>query len=212
MGIIFDLDGTLLDTMEDIARATNFALFENGYPTHDKTKYTRMVGHGLKDLVSKALPENADENELNKVYKTLIMEYTTNPVQDTVAYPGIYDLLDRLAERNIPLAILSNKLHEITIQIVSILFNKFKFTAVFGSRAGIPKKPDPHSALEIAKIMSLNSREILFVGDSEADMKTALACNMRPIGVSWGYRSVNDIRNAGAATIINKPLELLNYL
>ena len=212
MGIIFDLDGTLLDTIEDIARITNFALMHNGFPGHDKKSYARMVGYGLKNLVSQTLPETATETDIDNVFNTLIEEYTKNPVQNTIAYPGIFDLLDHLEKMNIPKAILSNKSHEITIQIVSIIFNKWKFAAVIGTRAGIPKKPDPYSALEISRIISSDPKDILFIGDSGTDVATALSCSMVPIGVSWGYRSVEDIRNAGAKTIINTPMELLQYL
>lgn len=212
MGIIFDLDGTLLNTIEDIARVTNFALISNGFQPHDMESYSGMVGHGLKNLVTQALPDKTSDTEIEKVYNTLIEEYSQNPVKSTVIYPGIADLLNQIEARNIPMAILSNKLHEITVPIVSLLLNKWKFEAVFGSRKNIPKKPDPYTALEIAKTMSMPPESITVVGDSGTDIKTALACNMRPIGVSWGYRSVQDIRKAGAEIIIETPQDLVKYL
>jgi len=212
MGILFDLDGTLLDTIDDIASVTNHALLKNGFAVVEKNKYAQMVGHGLKDLVRQALPADANAGDIENVYKSLIEEYLQKPVTDSKVYPGIPGLLDALSRKNIPMAILSNKMHEITTQIVSILFARWNFVAVFGSRTGIPRKPDPCAALEISQIMSVKPGEIFFIGDSEADMATAVAAGMRPVGVSWGYRSVEDIRKAGAEKIIHDPLELLNFL
>ena len=212
MGIIFDLDGTLLDTIDDIAQVTNLALTKNGYPAHDKKKYSAMVGHGLKNLVSRVLPEKAGEREIEAVYTTLVSEYMKNPVQHSLPYPGIPELLDELAQRKIPVAILSNKLNEITQQIAQIIFDKWKFSAVFGSRENIPKKPDPYSALEICKIMNLEASDVFFVGDSETDMATAHACGMHPVGVSWGYRSIAQITKAGAEILLDTPMDMLKYL
>ncbi|MDH4263468.1 MAG: HAD family hydrolase [Spirochaetia bacterium] len=212
MGIIFDLDGTLLNTIADIARVTNYALVKNGFPPHDVNSYASMVGHGLKDLVTQALPENTSQIANQNVYDTLIQEYMKNPVQDSILYPGITDLLENLAIKKIPMAVLSNKLHEITEKIVVNIFKDWGFVSVFGARNGIPKKPSPVTAIAISKTMSIQPENILFVGDSEADIITAKACGMRPIGVSWGYRSIEQLRKSGAEDIVNTPLELLNYL
>ncbi|MDH4200152.1 MAG: HAD-IA family hydrolase, partial [Spirochaetia bacterium] len=164
------------------------------------------------NLVKNALPGSCNETEIDKVYKAVISEYRKTPVQKTSMYPEIPNLLNELTRLQIPMAILSNKLHEITIPIVSIILGKWKFEVVLGARNNIPKKPDPYSAIEIASTMNIPPSCCLFIGDSGTDVKTALACGMNPIGVSWGYRNIEDIKSAGADIIVHRPLEILNFI
>lgn len=210
--ILFDLDGTLLNTISDIGTATNAALLRSGYGAHPIGDYENMVGHGLRNLVSKALPAKSAESEIDAVFKATLQEYEHCYAKETHPYPGIESMLKQLKEHGVRLSILSNKNHEFTVKIVDTLLAKWNFEFVYGSRDGIPKKPDPQGAIEIARLMKLEPSEFLFLGDSSTDVKTALACGMFPVGVSWGYRSAEDIKSAGAEVIIENPDELLKIL
>jgi phosphoglycolate phosphatase len=209
--IIFDLDGTLLNTIDDIAEATNFSLLKNGFKTHSPASYQEMVGLGLKNLIEQAL-DDKNPDDIDRVFYDLIQYYMKNPVKKTFPYEGIVELLENLQNRNLLIAILSNKMHEITIQIVKMIFKQIQFNSVYGSRENVPKKPDPTSAFAISSELGVLPENILFVGDSSTDIKTAINAGMIPVGVSWGYRSVESIEKAGARFIIHQPGELLNYL
>ena len=208
--VIFDLDGTLLNTVEDIAFAMNNVLLKHGFPTHSVAEYHAFVGGGLTNLVYQTIPEQARQPDLVKIYVNDIMaEYAKCIDTQTKPYAGIVKLLDELSAKGIQLAILSNKDHRFMPEVVNTHFARYKFQAVFGARPGIPTKPHPQSALEIAAILGVPVAQIAYVGDTGIDMATATSAGMYPVGVSWGFRTEAELLEHGAHKIIHHPLELL---
>ena len=212
--VLFDLDGTLLNTIADVATASNLALQRNNFPTHSIESYQRMVGHGLQDLISKTLPDHLEHEDevIKRVLKDMLSEYENCYAVHTRPYPGIIEMLNGLTSKGVRLSVLSNKGDYFTKKIIDHIFNEYKFDIVLGAREDVPRKPDPTAAFEIMESMNLTSEDYLYMGDSPTDMKTALACNMFPVGVSWGYRSVEEIEKAGAKVVIKHPVELLSLL
>ncbi|MES0492143.1 MAG: HAD family hydrolase [Leptospirales bacterium] len=212
--VLFDLDGTLLNTIPDVATASNAALEQSNFPTHSIRTYEKMVGHGLRDLISKALPENltTDNATIDHVVQNMLLHYENCYAAQTKPYPGILDMLQELTEKSVRLAVLSNKNDYFTKKIIYHIFKEYKFEIVLGARDNVPKKPNPAAAFEIIESMNLKSEDYLYMGDSPTDMKTALACNMFPVGVSWGYRPAQEIEKAGARVMLNHPLELLSLI
>ncbi|HOQ12235.1 MAG: Phosphoglycolate phosphatase [Spirochaetes bacterium ADurb.Bin218] len=208
-GVIFDLDGTLLDTLEDIADSMNTVLKTFNYPTHSLEKYKILVGMGMKNLVTNALPDIArDEASIEKAFKMMFEEYNHRWDKKTKLYPGIEDLLNNLSSKNIKLAVLSNKIDSITQLIFKKYLYKWEFVAVFGERKGIPRKPDPYSLLEIAKIMELRPEEIVLLGDSGTDMTAANNANMYGVGALWGFRLEEELLLHGAKATVKRPMDL----
>ncbi len=211
--VIFDLDGTLLDTIEDIKDSMNLVLRRRGFKTHSVDFYKSAVGQGTEMLVIDSLPEDKRSEELIKeCLKELKENYSKMWANKTKPYPGIVELLRELNLRKIPLSILSNKDDRFTKSIVEHFFPDFKFEFVFGSREGVPKKPSADVPLYIAKKTGIEPKDYIFVGDSSFDMLTAKNSGMFPLGVSWGFKSVDSLLESGAKAIINQPLELLNFL
>ncbi len=207
-GVIFDLDGTLADTLGDITTSINHALAAHGLPTHDVPAIRGFIGDGLRLLVERAT-RSADQALIQSVIVTFRFHYREHMLDTSRPFAGIPELLAALQERQVALAVLSNKPHEPTCQVVSRLFPKVPFTAVQGQLRGGPRKPDPHHALVIAKAMALPPARCGFVGDTGVDMRTGLAAGMIPIGVSWGFRDTDELRDSGAAEIIREPSDLL---
>jgi phosphoglycolate phosphatase len=211
--IIFDLDGTLLNTIEDLQNSMNAVLAKFGFPTHDLETFKTFIGTGVTDLVKYSLPpENRDKDTIDKCIDAMRYEYSKRWDNKTRPYKGIPQLLDALTNRNIKMAILSNKPHIATKQVVSKLLPQWKFEAVFGERPPIPRKPDPTSALEIADLLGIKPSEFLYLGDSGTDMQTANAAGMYAVGALWGFRDADDLLQNGAKKIIGKPEELLELL
>jgi len=207
--IIFDLDGTLLDTLKDLALSANTVLERRGYRGHSEDKYRYFVGEGIEVLVKKALPPEAAEHEnLGEIVQEVKNEYGRRWADHTAPYPGIPELLDNLEEKGLPKAILSNKPHEFTIITVEALLPRWYFHAVQGI-SELPRKPDPAGAFRIADKLGLAPSEILYVGDTATDMKTAVAAGMYPVGVLWGFRTAQELLENGAQTLISHPEELL---
>ena len=211
-GIIFDLDGTLVNSLEDISDAMNTVLTNLNYPTHTYDTYQYFIGSGLRNLVSKALPaSNNTEDQIETCFQTMINEYRKNCTLKTKPYEGIITLLDELVSQNIKLAVFSNKADELTKKIAAEIFPAY-FDAAVGLSTEELKKPNPFEAVEISKNWNLKTEEILFVGDSDIDMQTANNANMFAVGVSWGYRTKEELIASGAKTVINKPLDLIQLL
>ncbi|MGO4773462.1 HAD family hydrolase [Flavobacterium sp. W22_SRS_FK3] len=211
-GIIFDLDGTLVNSLEDISDAMNTVLQTLKYPTHAYGDYQYFIGSGLRNLVSKALPEsNNGENEIENCFQKMLAFYGENCTLKTKPYEGITELLDNLTSQKIKLAVFSNKADELTKKIVSEIFPDYFDTAVGLSTEAL-KKPNPFEALEISKNWSLKPEEIIFIGDSDIDMQTAINANMFPVGVSWGYRTDEELKESGAKLVIHNPIDLLQLL
>lgn len=211
--VIFDLDGTLINSLHDIADAMNRVLEHNGFKTHEYEAYKLFVGKGLRNLAENVLPESDRNSETIKtVFDGLMKDYGNNVVRKTALYEGIPQLLDQLTERNIKMAILSNKAHELTVKIADKILKNWKFEIILGSKVEIPRKPDPTGAKICMESLNLKANEILYVGDSGVDMQTANNTGMIAVGVTWGFRSRKELRDNGAMHIIDKPEDLLNLL
>lgn len=211
-GIIFDLDGTLVDSLHDISDAMNTVLKNLNYPTHTYETYQYFIGSGLRNLVSKALPatNNSDE-QIELCFECMINEYREMCTVKTKPYEGIIELLENLISENIKMAVFSNKADELTKKIASEIFPNHFDTAVGLSTEAL-KKPNPFEAIEISKRWNLKPEEILFVGDSDIDMQTAVNANMFPVGVSWGYRTKEELKTSCAKVVINNASELIEIL
>ncbi|WP_433834869.1 HAD family hydrolase [Flavobacterium anhuiense] len=211
-GIIFDLDGTLVNSLEDISDAMNKVLQGLNFPTHTYDTYQYFIGSGLRNLVSKALPatNNSDE-QIEICFECMINEYREICTLKTKPYDGIVELLENLTSQNIKMAVFSNKADELTKKIASEIFPNH-FDQAVGLSTEALKKPNPFEALEIGKKWNLKPEEILFVGDSDIDMQTAVNANMFPVGVTWGYRTEEELKNSGAKLVVNTASELIEIL
>ena len=211
--ILFDLDGTLLDTLEDIADAANAVLASQGMPTHSLTSFKLFVGEGVWRLFEKALPEKKrDAAMVTECAARFNGEYGRRWDAKTRPYDGIPRLLRSLAQRQLPLAVLSNKPQAFTEQCVGRYFPDITFARVLGQRDGIPPKPDPAGAMEITSSLALPPQRILYLGDSSIDMQTAVRAGMYPVGALWGFRSRDELLASGAAQVIERPENLLELL
>ncbi|MCL2008103.1 MAG: HAD family hydrolase [Treponema sp.] len=211
-GIIFDLDGTLVDTIEDIAASMNFALSHRGFPLLPIDEYKDKVGWGIERLAFLALPDEERSKEtVALIAKDAVGYYEENPLNFSRPYPGILQMLSSLKRNKLKMSVLTNK-PDFTAQIViSKLFPPDTFDYVQGEISGNPLKPDPASVWEILVELNLIPSGIIFVGDSEIDMETAIASGCYALGASWGYRSREALERAGAKHIIDEPNELLNF-
>lgn len=210
--VIFDLDGTLLYTLGDIALAVNTALNEFDMQSHPEESYKKFVGHGLKEALRRACNGEWPDDILDRAYLRVIEEYNNNPVGTTRPYDNIPELLNELISRGLKLAILSNKEDHLVQHIVRKLLPDWPFTTVQGILPEVPKKPDPFVVHQILKDMNVSHEEALFVGDSGVDMKTAVNSGLMGVGVTWGYRDIFEMTEAGAGILIDKPEELLKIL
>ncbi|HEM49277.1 MAG TPA: HAD family hydrolase [Caldithrix sp.] len=212
-GVIFDLDGTLVNSLEDIADSTNAALQKFDYPVHDVQTYKQFVGHGIGDLIVKALPESAwDAENIERCQNLMMAIYRENCLNKTRPYDGIGELLDKLVSRRIKLAVFSNKSDDFTKHIVSSLLSNWNFEAVIGLSNEAHKKPNPLMAIKISQIFDLSPDEIVYVGDSAVDMQTANKAGMYAVGVLWGYQGREELLANGAQRLLNHPWDLLNIL
>jgi len=212
-GIIFDLDGTLLDTIEDLADSMNQVLTDLGFPTQTLGAYKTFVGEGLEALIRRALPKDQLRPELlDQCLGAFREEYSRRWENQTRPYAGIPELLDHLTGLGLRMAILSNKLDHFTRIMVARLLPRWRFDPVFGARPSVPKKPDPAGALEIAEALHLAPDHFIYLGDTGIDMKTACAAGMGPVGVLWGFRPADELREQGAKWLIEKPADLISLL
>ncbi|MNK00137.1 Phosphoglycolate phosphatase [compost metagenome] len=209
--ILFDLDGTLLDTLQDLGDSCNAILEQHGYPTHPLVAYKKFVGNGVQKLIERALPEKARTVEtitaLLAAFKTY---YEQKPVSHTRPYPGIVSLLQELKSLGYLISVASNKYHEAVIPLMQQYFPDIPFDLVLGHRTGHPAKPDPAIVLDSLEALGINKQNCLYVGDSSVDMDTANNAGVTAIGVTWGFRDEDELRQHGAKYIIHTPSELLN--
>ncbi len=207
--VLFDLDGTLLNTLDDLADSMNAALKQFGFPSHPVDNYRYLIGDGLRNLVLRALPEHDhDEATISQITMAQREEYARNWANKTLPYEGVPELLDALQERGIATCILSNKPDDFTRVIVQKFLSKWKFDAVRGQNKDTPIKPDPSGAVQIALDLQLSTSDFLYVGDSNTDMETANAAGMFPVGVLWGFRKKDELISAGAKVLIERPTDL----
>jgi haloacid dehalogenase superfamily, subfamily IA, variant 1 with third motif having Dx(3-4)D or Dx(3-4)E len=211
--VIFDLDGTLLDTLDDLGDSTNAVLMRRGFPVHEMKEYKHFIGNGIYNLVVRALPEDVKDREfIDNCVQEMREEYSKRIIARTHPYDGITDLFDRLKELNIKMGILSNKPNEATNYVVSKLLPSYEFAEVYGERQGVPRKPDPTGAIDMARSMGVLPSEVLYLGDSGVDMETANKAGMWAVGALWGFRDRDELVENGARAVISKPVELLKYL
>ena len=211
--VIFDLDGTLANTLEDIADNMNRVLSGQGFPVHEYDAYRFYVGNGLKNLVTRCLPENArTDNMIAACHDRMVAEYSMNYIRKTRLYDGISELLDALSLQHVKLAVLSNKADPLTQKICAVLLKNWKFDSVMGASDRFPRKPDPASALFIAEQMGVMPARVCYLGDSNVDMKTAIAAGFYPVGAGWGFRPKEELIENGAKKVIDHPTELLKVL
>ena len=211
-GVIFDLDGTLLNTIEDLGDTVNKVLEEFSLPTFTYAEYKLKVGGGIKNLVINSFPENTSQEIIDEGLKLFDLYYEKNYKNKTRPYKGILEVLDELKERGIKLAVNSNKRDDYTKLLVDKFFPDIGFLKVYGDREGVVKKPDPHSALEIAEFMNLEAGEVLYIGDSNVDILTAKNAAMDSVGVLWGFRDREEFNKYGADFIVGDPKEILGII
>lgn len=211
--VCFDLDGTLLDSLADLANCTNRILQKRGFPQHPIDAFRYFVGEGAKMLMTRALPENVRQETLIEEcrldFETAYRECWN---EKTVPYTDIPELLDALHNYKLRLTVLSNKPHEFTLLAVSQLLPNWDFEAVYGQREGVARKPDPTGMLDICQQLGLPADAFLYLGDTATDMKTAVAAGCFPVGVLWGFRTEEELRDNGARAFVKNPLDVLKLL
>ena len=209
--VIFDLDGTLVDSLADLSDSVNLMLESYGFPTHEVEKYRYFVGNGSKKLMERTLPRDKAasaefvEEALAK-YKAI---YKERLLEKTRPYNGVRELLEELKSRGIPLGVCTNKHNDAALTIVKILFPPGTFEEVLGDRPGFPKKPNPATPLEIASHLGVKPDEVAYLGDTSVDMETAVHAGFLPVGVLWGFRPEEELVKSGAKVLLKAPLELL---
>ncbi len=210
LGVTFDLDGTLLYTLKDIAYSANHALAAHGFSGHSLETYRWLVGDGTRTLIERALPVGTrSEETVSACVHTYLDYYSRNWAAHTCRYAGIETVLNRLADMDMSLAVLSNKPHRFTRLCVQTFLNQWHFDPILGQRGGTPKKPSPVLAQQIIDRFGTDPGRILYVGDSGIDMKTAVNAGMYPVGALWGFRSADELVDAGARSLLNRPSDLL---
>ncbi|RRD79384.1 HAD family hydrolase [Tannerella forsythia] len=211
--VIFDLDGTLLDTIADLAHSTNHALEQTGFPTHPVEAYKYFVGNGINKLFERALPEDErTQDNILRVREVFLPYYDEHNADYTRPYDGVSDLLAALQTEGIVLSVASNKYQRATEKLVRAYFPEIRFAAVFGQRQGVPVKPDPTIVRNILKITGRSVAETLYVGDSGVDMQTAENAGVTSVGVTWGFRPLSELNACGAQHVAHTAEEILQII
>lgn len=209
--LIFDLDGTLIDSLADIAESINRMLDARGYPRCEQEVFKQMVGDGMEKLVERALPEDVRSEGLIKVcVEEYRAHYDALWNTQTHPYPGIVEMLAEMKSRGVKLGVISNKAHRFTVPMTEHFFGRTVFDHILGQRAEVPRKPAPDGAHEMAALLGLNTNDMAYVGDSGIDMQFAKNSGMRAVGVRWGFRSESELRACGADVLISSASELFN--
>jgi len=210
--LIFDLDGTLIDSLKDIALSTNDVLTNLGFETYSIDEYKKFVGNGAKELVKNAMPRGMSEEEIQKALLMFKEIYGNKIHNNTKPFRGIYEMLDSLQKGGYVFGLLSNKPHKFTLQYMDKFFKDYNFEQISGQKDDIPRKPDPTSAKMMAKAFDVEANSIYYIGDTKTDMKTATGAGFIPIGVLWGYQDKNILVESGAKYIVSSPKELQELL
>lgn len=211
--VIFDLDGTLLNTIADLAGSTNHALKQCGFPEHETSKYPFFVGNGINKLFERALPEGEkSEENILRVRKEFVPYYDRHNADFSTPYPGIPELLKTLQEKGLMLAVASNKYQSATEKLIAHYFPAIRFVAVFGQREGITPKPDPTIVHDILSIAQTDKEDVLYVGDSGVDMQTAINSGVTSCGVTWGFRPRTELEAFKPDYIVDSPEEILAFV
>lgn len=211
--VIFDLDGTLLNTIADLAASTNYALSQHGFPTHPTAAYNYFVGNGINKLFERALPEGERTTEnIRLIRESFLPYYDKHHTDHSSPYPGIPELLAELQEKGITLAVASNKYQSATEELVRHFFPTIRFAIVLGQRDGIPPKPDPAIVNEIIAFTGIAKENTLYVGDSGVDMQTVLNSKVDGVGVSWGFRPKEELEQFNPKYIVDQASEILSLI
>jgi len=209
--VVFDMDGTLLDTLEDLADAMNRVLAARGLPVHPVDAYRLFVGSGARNLVMRTLPQDRADMAPGCL-QDFLREYESNWQVKTRLYDGVADLLDALRAKRIPMAVLTNKPQEFAELCMGAFLSDWDFALTLGQMPGVPVKPDPAGPRQVIRHLGVEPQEILYLGDTDVDMQTATGAGMFPVGVTWGFRSEEELKASGAAAILHHPMELLRLL
>ncbi|MDD2960909.1 MAG: HAD family hydrolase [Muribaculaceae bacterium] len=210
---IFDLDGTLLNTITDLGMATNYALGKNGFPSHLITSYPNFVGNGVRKLIERTLPSDAtDSDTIDRLLIDFKEYYDGHNTDYTEIYPGIINLIEGLNLLGVRIAVASNKYQSATEKIIKHYFPNLEFAAIEGQREGIPVKPDPSIVFSILEKANVIKQDAIFIGDSGVDMETARRACVDSIGVTWGFRGENELRRAYAMYVVDKPENILEII
>jgi len=213
LAVLFDLDGTLLDTLGDIAHSMNAVLERNDFPPHPVERYRKYVGGGIGELARRALPEGrGDDSLVHVLSEQMRREYSLHWKDTTRPYPGVGRMLDGLSGRGLRFSVLSNKPDEFTREMCRHFLSPWNFEMVVGASSRFPKKPDPAAALHIAREMGLEPELFLYLGDSGTDMKTAVSAGMYPAGALWGFRDEDELRSSGAKALLKTPEDVLEII
>ena len=210
--VLFDLDGTLLDSLGDLAESMNAVLREDQLPTHDLDAFRYFIGDGILALVQRSLPEHLHEEDTLTAYLKRYRDSYAKRWHLSKPFPGIPEMLDTLQERGVALGVVSNKPDAFTQQCVRELFPQWEWQAVIGQVEHLPPKPDPAGALAMAEQFGIAPEHCWFVGDSDVDMKTGVNAGMNAVGVSWGFRPTEELRKAGAQEVVDSPSQLLTLI
>ncbi len=211
--VIFDLDGTLLDTIADLGTATNHALKECGYPQHNLSSYPMFVGNGVTRLIERSLPEDERNPETVETVREKFKAYYNEHKTDlTIPYPGIPELLRELSSMGVKLAVASNKYQAAVVALIKHYFPYIDWHAVEGQKEGVPTKPDPSIVFEILAKCPTRKSKVLYVGDSGVDMETARRACVDSCGVTWGFRPLRELKEAHADNIVNSPEEIITIV
>ena len=211
--VVFDLDGTLINSLEDLADSANWMLLQHGYPTHPVDAYRYFVGDGMRKLIERILPlEERNDVRIEQCKAEFVAYYTIHMEDKTVVYPGMIELLKELKDRGLKIAVATNKVHIAVAPLMAKYFPGIRFDSMIGQREGIPVKPHPQIMYDILKETDCQPSETLHVGDTATDMQLAHNAGVTPVGVLWGYRPLEELQEAGAKFIIEKPEELLGLV
>ncbi len=210
--VIFDMDGTLLDTLEMIAECNNKVFEKHGFPQRKKEEYKTFVGDGMKALMLRALPENTDEATVSKLMKEVLDLYHETGVGSIPPYDGITEMLDELVKRKIKISILTNKEHKYAILNAKTILGKYHFEAIIGDREGKPLKPAPDGLFEISELTGIPLDETIFVGDMKADILTGKNGGVFTVGCLWGFGQKEELQKLGADLLIDHPMELIDFI
>ena len=211
--IVFDLDGTLLNSLEDLADSANHVLEQHGFPTHPVDAYRYFVGDGVRKLIERILPpDERNETQIEQCRQEFVVYYKVHMEDKTSVYKGITELLIELKKRGLKIAVATNKVHIAVKPLMEKYFPEIRFDSMIGQREGVPVKPAPQIMYDILKETDCKPSETLHIGDTATDMQLAHNAGITPVGVLWGYRPLEELQEAGARYIIEHPLELLEIV
>ncbi len=210
--VLFDLDGTLINSLEDFAESANEALINHGFKAHPKDAYKKFVGNGVRNLIKNAAPDGTDDSIIDNILYDYRIIYNNNYVNKTRVYDGICEMLESLKKAGIKMGVCSNKPHKPTNEIVEKLLGTKYFDVVFGEREGVPRKPHPASLIEAAQILGVAPEQTIYVGDIGGDMESANRAGMLAAGVLWGFRDKDELIECGGKILLASPSELVDFV